>query len=59
MQNYPESTVVLKVLHDEYGIKIVATGSSELRQKGETFDSLVGRFREIFCLPLSDRKSVV
>jgi predicted AAA+ superfamily ATPase len=53
VQNYPESTVVLKVLHDEYGIKIIATGSSELRQKGETFDSLVGRFREIFCLPLS------
>lgn len=54
VQNYPESTVVLKILHDEYGIKIVATGSSELRQKvGRRFDSMAGRYKELFCLPLT------
>ena len=54
VQNYPESTVVLKILHDEYGVKIIATGSSELRQKtGRGFDSMAGRYREIFCLPLT------
>lgn len=53
VQNYPESTVSLKILHDKYKIKIVATGSSELRQKSKDFDSLAGRFNEIYCLPLS------
>jgi len=54
VQNYPESTVILKILHDEFNIKIIATGSSELRQKNTTeFDSLAGRFTEIYCLPLS------
>lgn len=54
VQNYPESTVVLKILHDEFKVKIIATGSSELRQKsGRIFDSLAGRYSEIFCLPLA------
>lgn len=54
IQNYPEATVMLKILHDEFKKKIIATGSSELRQKsGKEFDSLSGRFNEIFCLPLS------
>lgn len=53
VQNYPESTVSLKILHDKYKIKIIATGSSELRQKSKDFDSLAGRFNEIYCLPLS------
>ena len=53
IQNYPESTVSLKILHDKYKIKIIATGSSELRQKSKDFDSLAGRFNEIYCLPLS------
>ena len=33
IQNYPQATVVLKLLYDEYKIKVIATGSSELRQK--------------------------
>jgi len=53
VQNYPESTVSLKILHDKYKIKIIATGSSELRQKSKDFDSLAGRYNELYCLPLS------
>jgi uncharacterized protein len=53
VQNYDLSSKVLKLLHDEYKIKIIATGSSELRQKGQDFDSLTGRYNEIFCLPLT------
>jgi len=53
VQNYPESTVVLKILHDEFKTKIIATGSSELRQTTRQFDSLAGRFMEQYCLPLS------
>jgi len=53
VQNYPESTVALKILHDEFNVKIIATGSSELRQKSSNFDTLAGRFTESYCLPLS------
>ena len=54
VQNYPEATVMLKLLHDEFKIKIIATGSSELRQKSsQEFDTMAGRFNEIYCLPLS------
>ena len=53
VQNYPESTIALKLLHDEFDVKIIATGSSELRQKSKEFDSLAGRFTEHYCLPLS------
>ena len=53
VQSYPESTVSLKILHDKYKVKIIATGSSELRQKSKDFDSLAGRYNEIYCLPLS------
>ena len=53
VQNYPEATVMIKLLHDEFNIKVIATGSSELRQKSEDFDSMAGRFNEIYCLPLS------
>jgi len=53
VQNFPESTLALKLLHDEFGVKIVATGSSELRQKTKDFDSLAGRYKELYCLPFS------
>lgn len=56
VQNYPESTVVIKLLHDEYSVKVIATGSSELRQKSKVFDSLAGRYREIYCLPLTEHE---
>ena len=53
VQNYPEATVPLKILHDEFKIKIIATGSSELRRKSKEFDSLAGRYNELYCLPLT------
>ena len=54
VQNYPEATVMLKLLHDEFNVKVIATGSSELRQKSsKEFDTMAGRFNEIYCLPFS------
>lgn len=53
IQNYSGSTKALKILHDELRIKVIATGSSELRQKTNEFESLSGRFFEYRCLPLS------
>lgn len=54
VQSYPEATVVLKLLYDEFKVKVIATGSSELRQKAnEEFDTQAGRFTEHYCLPLS------
>ena len=54
VQNYPEATVILKLLHDEFKVKVIATGSSELRQKtSHEFDTMAGRFNEIYCLPFS------
>ena len=54
IQNYPAATLPIKILNDVYKIKVVATGSSELRQKaGEDFDTMAGRFQEMYCLPLS------
>jgi uncharacterized protein len=45
---------MLKLLYDEFKVKVIATGSSELRQKSsQEFDTLAGRFNEIYCLPLS------
>jgi hypothetical protein len=44
---------MIKLLHDEFNTKVIATGSSELRQKSSDFDSMAGRFNEIYCLPLS------
>lgn len=53
VQNYPQATVAIKLLHDEYKVKVIATGSSELRQKDKEFDTQAGRFTEHYCLPLS------
>lgn len=53
VQNYPQATVVLKLLYDVYKVKVIATGSSELRQKGNDFDTQAGRFTEHYCLPFS------
>jgi len=53
VQTHPEATVALKLLHDEFNVKVIATGSSELRQKSQDFDSLAGRYIEEYCLPFS------
>lgn len=65
VQNSPESTVALKLLHDDFKVKVIATGSSELRQKAnQEFDTMAGRFVEAYCLQLSiqeitDNSSIV
>lgn len=56
VQNFPESTLAIKILLDQFGVKVVATGSSELRQKSKDFDTLAGRYSELFCLPLSSEE---
>lgn len=53
VQNHPGSTPALKILHDRFKVQIIATGSSEIRQKSKDFDTLSGRFIESYCLPLS------
>lgn len=53
VQNHPLAANVLKILFDEFKVKIIATGSSELRQKTNDFESLAGRFIEYYCLPFS------
>lgn len=54
VQNCPEATIILKLLYDEFKAKVIVTGSSELRQKSShDFDTMAGRFNEIYCLPLS------
>src|SRR3989344_4228149 len=59
VQNYPESTIPLKILHDEFNVKVIATGSSELRKKSQNFDTLTGRFNEIYCLPLNIEEIII
>lgn len=59
IQNYPESTRPLKILADIYKKRVIATGSSELRQKNsEDFDTLTDRYDEVYCLPLSIKEAV-
>lgn len=53
IQNYPQATIAVKLLHDEFKVKVIATGSSELKQKGKEFDTQAGRFTDHYCLPLS------
>jgi uncharacterized protein len=54
VQNAPEATMALKIIHDQLKTKVIATGSSELKQKAnQEFDTLTGRYEEIFCLPLT------
>lgn len=56
VQNHPSSTLALKILIDNFPIKIIATGSSEIRQKNQDFDTLAGRTEELYCLPLSSEE---
>ena len=52
VQNYPEATVMLKLLHDEFKVKVIATGSSELRQKSsQEFDTMAGGFKRNLLSP--------
>lgn len=54
IQQFPQATVALKILYDEFKVKVIATGSSELRHKAnQEFDTQAGRFTQHYCLPLS------
>ena len=53
MQKNPDSTQAIKLLTDSANSLIVATGSSELRQKTRYFDTLAGRYKEFLLFPLT------
>ena len=53
VQNLPESTQAIKLLTDSSKYKVIATGSSELRAKTHSFDSLAGRYIEFILYPLT------
>ena len=53
VQKLPESTNVIKHLYDQYNLKFVLTGSSELKVQLGFGDSLAGRLRVFRLYPLS------
>ncbi len=59
VQEYPESTVALKIIYDTFPNKVIATGSTELRVVSlSDYDSLSGRFDQHYCYPLSLKEIV-
>lgn len=53
VQKHPDSTQAIKLLCDTTDRIVIATGSSELKAKTQTFDALTGRFIEFTLYPLS------
>lgn len=53
VQNYSESTISIKALIDNFNVKVIATGSSELKKTSQEYDSMAGRYNQIYCLPMS------
>ena len=53
VQKLPESTNVIKHLYDQYHLKFILTGSSELKVQSGLGDSLAGRLRVFRLYPLS------
>lgn len=53
VQKSPESTSIIKYLYDNFSIKFVLTGSSEIKLRKGLGDSLVGRIHEVRLYPLS------
>ena len=53
VQYKPESTLTIKLLADSTEYVVVATGSSELRAKTQSFDTLAGRYKEFVLFPLT------
>lgn len=53
VQKLPESTNVIKHLYDQYHLKFILTGSSELKMQQRLGDSLAGRLRIFRLYPLS------
>lgn len=59
VQKLPESTGIIKHLYDQYGIKFILTGSSELKIKEHLSDSLAGRVRQFKLYPLTIKEILV
>lgn len=53
VQKLPESTNVIKHLYDQYNLRFILTGSSELKLQQGFGDSLAGRLRVFRLYPLS------
>lgn len=59
VQKMPEATQIIKHLYDQYEIKFILTGSSELKIKNNFGDSLAGRARTFRLYPLSLKEILV
>ncbi|EKE05145.1 MAG: hypothetical protein ACD_19C00425G0006 [uncultured bacterium] len=53
IQKSPEATSIVKHLYDNFGMKFILTGSSEVKIRKNLGDSLVGRIHEVRLYPLS------
>lgn len=56
VQKEPEATSVIKYLYDQYNLKFILTGSSELKIKKNISDNLTGRSRIFRLYPLNLRE---
>lgn len=59
VQKMPEATQIIKHLYDQYKMKFILTGSSELKIKQNFGDSLAGRLRTFHLYPLSLKEILV
>lgn len=53
IQKSPEATSIVKHLYDNFGLKFILTGSSEVKIRKNLGDSLAGRLHEVRLYPLS------
>ncbi len=53
IQKSPEATSIVKHLYDNFGLKFILTGSSEVKIRKNLGDSLAGRIHEVRLYPLS------
>lgn len=53
VQKFPESTSIIKHLYDNFQMRFVLTGSSEIKLRKGLGDSLVGRIYETHLYPLT------
>lgn len=59
VQKMPEATEIVKHLYDQYRMRFILTGSSELKIRKNLGDSLAGRFRTFRLYPLSLKEILV
>ena len=53
IQKSPEATLIIKHLYDNFDMKFILTGSSEVKIRKNLGDSLAGRVHEVRLYPLS------